>query len=103
MTREKEGMVKPTGAHSADNGSHEMGMEDINGIVDSAEDLGSAQYIHGDPWYRAGAQTEQDGAPASDYTRCGRDGDKSGNHALNSPDDGRLLEEDDVQDHPSEK
>ena len=96
-------MVEPTGAHSADNGSYKMGVKDINGIVDFAEELGSAQYIHGDPWYRAGAQTEQDGAPAGNDTCRGRDGDKSGDHALNSPDDRRLLEEDDVQDHPSEE
>lgn len=80
-----------------------MGVENLERVVDLAEEFRAPENIHRDPGDGAGAQAEEDGAPAGDHTRGGGDGDEACDHALHGADDGRFLEEDHVHGDPAEE
>ena len=92
-----------TCAETTDDGTHEMSVEHFQRIVHFAHEFGPTENVHRDPRDGAGANAEQDGAPAGDNTRRRRDGHETGDHALNGADDRRSLEEDHVHGDPGEQ
>lgn len=80
-----------------------MRMEDLKGIVNSAEELRPPKNVHRDPRDSTGAQPKQDGAPARDHAGGGRDGNQARNHALHGTNDRRFLEKDHVHGDPAKE
>lgn len=110
---------KYTGEEATDNSGNEMGMEDVEDIIDVLERRNVAlTQVEGDlralieldslvrkayPWDGAGEGSEDNGTPASDETSSGRNGDETGNHALNGTNDGWALKVGDIEQDPHER
>ena len=80
-----------------------MRVDDAQGIVEMVHEACLTDDVHADPRDAAAADPHDDGAPASNDASGGCDDDEARNHALHDADDGRFLEEDDVQQHPDEE
>lgn len=81
-----------------------MGVEDAEGVVDVVEESPAlVKDHHGEPGDAAGENAHHYGGPSLDKASSRGDADEAGNHALNSADDGGLLEEDDIKPGPDEE
>ena len=88
---------------ATDQSTDEVRVEDLEGIVDVSEERHAAPGdVHRDPGDGAGEEAEDDGAPAGDEPGRRRDGDETGDHALDGADDGRFAEVDEIAGDPDE-
>ena len=94
---------KNSGEESTENARDDVGVDDAEGVVDTAEEEALAEDIHAEPRNRAGDDAHDNGCPAGDNTGCGRDGDETGDHALHGAEDRGFLVYDGVDEGPGKK
>lgn len=92
------------GAETADEPGNHVGMCDAEGVVKMAFEKGRlGDQVHGQPGHDAGAQPQEDGAPAGDDTGGRGDGDEARDHAVDGPQDRRFLVVEDVAEGPGQE
>ena len=89
------------GADAADKGADEVGVEDVEDVVDRLEEGEFATGdVETDPGNSAGSDAEDDGAPSGHDTGGWGDGDETGDHALDGSNDGRPTVVDEIAADP---
>ena len=92
---------KNTGRTAAQDASNEMCVEDAQNIIHVSHELYLlSKNVHAQPRDTTGAQTDQEGGPASNHARSWGDGHKTTDHTVDGANDGGFAEVGVVEEGP---
>jgi len=81
-----------TGEETAEQAAHGVGVHVSEDVVDGEEGLGTSEDVHAEPGDGAGADADDEGAPAGDDTGGRGDGDEAGDFTFDGTEDGGFLD-----------
>lgn len=83
---------KDSSEETTEQTAHGVGVHVSKDVVDGEEGLGASENVHAEPGDGAGADADNEGAPAGDDTGGGGDGDEACDFAFDGTEDGGLLD-----------
>ena len=87
LHRGKDARKEPT-----EQAAHGVGVHVSKDVVDGKEGLGASEDVHAEPGDGAGADADDEGAPAGDDAGGGGDGDEAGDFAFDGAEDGGFFD-----------